>query len=205
MAKDFAFLFYVNDWAGGTQWMNRLQKGAYIDLLLFQVNNTSFTLDEVKMILGSDFNDTWPVLMRKFVHENGQYYNEKMRKVLESRQKFTTSRRENRLGKLKKKTRKTLVKQVGNENEIVKEDVFISYCKEILKEKFAPLEFSLRAKYESWVENGWRDGHDHPIKKWKTKIKNTIPFLKPEYQKQSVPSPHKWVQPTDEEYKNQTL
>lgn len=184
MAKDFAFLFYVNDWAGGTQWMSRVQKGAYLDLLLYQVNNTSFSLEEVKLILGSDFDATWNILERKFVQENGKYYNEKMRNVLESRAKFTSSRRENRLGKLKKKTRKTLVKLVGNENEIVKEDVFINYCKDILKEKFTALEFSLKAKYESWVSNEWRDGHDNPIKNWKAKIKNTIPFLKPDNNKQ---------------------
>lgn len=184
MAKDFAFLFYVNDWAGGTQWMSRVQKGAYLDLLLYQVNNTSFSLEEVKLILGSDFDATWNILERKFVQENGKYYNEKMRNVLESRAKFTSSRRENRLGKLKKKTRKTLVKLVGNENEIVKEDVFINYCKDILKEKFTALEFSLKAKYESWVSNEWRDGHDKPIKNWKAKIKNTIPFLKPDNNKQ---------------------
>lgn len=120
--KDFAFLFYVNDWAGGTQWLTRLQRGAYIDLLLYQVNNTCFSLEEVKSILGADFEHCWSVLERKFQQENGKFYNEKMRKVLESRQKFTQSRRNNRLGKVKKQvknTRKTLVKQVGNENENV--------------------------------------------------------------------------------------
>ncbi|MCP1996629.1 DUF6291 domain-containing protein [Flavobacterium sp. HSC-61S13] len=38
--------------------------------------------------------------------------------------------------------------------------------------------YPLTAKYDSWIENNWRDGHDNPIKSWKTKIKNTIPHLK---------------------------
>lgn len=58
---------------------------------------------------------------------------------------------------------------------------FLNYCKEVLKEKYQPLEFSLKAKYEAWVDNKWKDGNDAKIKNWKTKIKNTIPYLKPEY------------------------
>ena len=36
----------------------------------------------------------------------------------------------------------------------------------------------LRLKYASWVANDWRDGNDNPIKNWKTKLLNTIKFLK---------------------------
>jgi len=37
---------------------------------------------------------------------------------------------------------------------------------------------ALKFKYESWVENGWKDGNDKPIKNWKTKILNSLPYLK---------------------------
>jgi hypothetical protein len=40
-------------------------------------------------------------------------------------------------------------------------------------------EFTLSAKYDSWIENKWRDGRNVEIKNWKSKLKNTIPFLKP--------------------------
>lgn len=40
-------------------------------------------------------------------------------------------------------------------------------------------EFTLNAKFDSWVENKWRDGKGQKIKNWKTKLANTIPFLKP--------------------------
>lgn len=56
---------------------------------------------------------------------------------------------------------------------------FLAYCKEVLLDKYLPLEFSLKAKYEAWVEAKWKDGNGAKIKNWKTKIKNTIPFLKP--------------------------
>jgi len=35
----------------------------------------------------------------------------------------------------------------------------------------------LKLKYESWVENNWKDGNDKPIKNWKTKILNTLPYI----------------------------
>ena len=37
---------------------------------------------------------------------------------------------------------------------------------------------NLILKYENWVENGWRDGFDKPIKRWKAKLLNAIPHIK---------------------------
>jgi len=39
-------------------------------------------------------------------------------------------------------------------------------------------EFSVQAKYNSWIENNWKDGNDKQIKNWKTKLNNTLPYLK---------------------------
>lgn len=39
-------------------------------------------------------------------------------------------------------------------------------------------ELSVKLKYESWVENGWKDGNNKAIKNWKSKLLNTIPYLK---------------------------
>lgn len=36
----------------------------------------------------------------------------------------------------------------------------------------------LKLKYDSWVANGWKDGHDKKILNWKSKILNTLPFIK---------------------------
>ena len=37
---------------------------------------------------------------------------------------------------------------------------------------------ALRLKYEAWKVNGWKDGNGKPVKNWKTKLLNTLPFLK---------------------------
>lgn len=65
--------------------------------------------------------------------------------------------------------------------EIPSLDEFFNYVLTI--EEFAPkfesLKYSIQSKYESWIENGWKDGHNNDIKQWKTKLKNTLPHLKP--------------------------
>jgi hypothetical protein len=61
-------------------------------------------------------------------------------------------------------------------------DEFLSFCKEDMVKNnmnFNLYEYSLKSKYESWVENGWKDGHNNIIKLWKSKIRNTIPHLRP--------------------------
>jgi len=65
----------------------------------------------------------------------------------------------------------------------VTEPEFLAYCREVLKEKYASLEFSLKAKYLQWSADGWRDGNGKEIKNWKTKILNTIPFMRPDQKK----------------------
>ncbi|HEY9701113.1 MAG TPA: Lin1244/Lin1753 domain-containing protein, partial [Allocoleopsis sp.] len=56
-------------------------------------------------------------------------------------------------------------------------DEFLGYAKTICN--LSEYEFSLKAKYQSWVESNWKDGNGSKIKNWKTKLQNTIPYLKP--------------------------
>lgn len=38
-------------------------------------------------------------------------------------------------------------------------------------------EYALKLKFESWVENGWKDGNNRKITNWKSKLTNTIQFI----------------------------
>lgn len=62
-------------------------------------------------------------------------------------------------------------------------DSFLNVAREIyqneLKVDFTPYSFAVTAKYNSWVEAGWKDGHKKPIEGWKNKLRNVIPYLKP--------------------------
>ncbi len=55
---------------------------------------------------------------------------------------------------------------------------FLEYCKKSIPDEYQGLEFSLKAKYQQWVQDEWNDGFGNKIKNWKTKILNTIPHLK---------------------------
>lgn len=59
---------------------------------------------------------------------------------------------------------------------IPSEEEFLEYGLEQVKSP--DFEFSIRAKYTQWVENKWKDGNGKPIKNWKTKLTNTLPYLK---------------------------
>ena len=52
---------------------------------------------------------------------------------------------------------------------------FLAYA---LYQKQTLLEESVKFKYESWITNDWKDGNDKKITNWKSKLLNTIPYLK---------------------------
>ena len=54
-------------------------------------------------------------------------------------------------------------------------DEFLEYAIE-KKPKVCPIE--LKLKYEAWKENGWKDGHDKTINKWRSKLLQTLPYIK---------------------------
>lgn len=56
-------------------------------------------------------------------------------------------------------------------------DDFLLYAKTLSIYKEA-MEFQLQAKFDSWVENKWRDGNNKPIKNWKTKLRSALPYFK---------------------------
>ena len=60
-------------------------------------------------------------------------------------------------------------------NEIPLYPEFAAYA--LSKEANLDLQ-GLRFKYDAWVENGWKNGNDKPIKNWKSALLNTIPHMK---------------------------
>jgi hypothetical protein len=64
-------------------------------------------------------------------------------------------------------------------SEVPSEEDFLAYYQSDLSVMFPNLSFSVKAKYESWKDTGWKDGNGKKIVNWKSKLKNTIPYLKP--------------------------
>jgi hypothetical protein len=71
--SDPAFLFYPGDASDDTQFMNRLERGCYFDLLKAQKKHRKFTLAFVKKVLGRDFDQCWPAI-ELVLKKDGEFY-----------------------------------------------------------------------------------------------------------------------------------
>jgi hypothetical protein len=96
MAKDPAFLFYPADASEETQFMNRLERGAYFDILKAQKKFGKFSKEQLTKVLGSDFEACWPSLELVLKLEDGFYFIEWVAEKIEERKKFSESRSKNR-------------------------------------------------------------------------------------------------------------
>jgi hypothetical protein len=74
----------------------------------------------------------------------------------------------------------------GKEINIPPINEFLEFSKLELKDEYQFYEFSLKAKYESWIENKWKDGNGNKITNWKSKLKNTIPYLNKMYPSKQI-------------------
>jgi uncharacterized protein YdaU (DUF1376 family) len=96
MAKDPAFLFYPNDYIGGTMGMTFEEKGAYIELLMTQFNRGHMSGQVVGQVVGQ----LWGKIKDKFkVDDKGMYFNERLDIEIEKRKAFVQSRLNNISGK----------------------------------------------------------------------------------------------------------
>lgn len=96
MAKDPAFLFYPNDWIGGTMGMTFEEKGAYMELLMMQFNRGHMEGHMVGQVVGQ----IWDKIKFKFTQdENGLWFNPRLEDEVNKRKAFTASRKNNLKGK----------------------------------------------------------------------------------------------------------
>ncbi|MDD5353430.1 MAG: hypothetical protein PHS93_09740 [Candidatus Omnitrophica bacterium] len=62
MKKDPAFLFYPGDASNDTQFMNRLERGAYFDLVKSQRLFHGYSTEQLRKVLGKDYDEVWSAL-----------------------------------------------------------------------------------------------------------------------------------------------
>ena len=187
MSKDPAFLFYSSDFLTGTMLLSMEQKGKYITLLCIQHQKGKLTEKDMLQICGTHDED----IFKKFEKdENGLFFNQRLEEEINKRRAYSESRRQNRIKKDMNNISKTYVPHMENENE--NENVIVNkkrntitiptleeFCEYGMKDLKPGYRYPIEAKYNQWVEAGWIDGHGKKIKNWKTKLTNTIPFLKP--------------------------
>jgi hypothetical protein len=61
-----------------------------------------------------------------------------------------------------------------NNKQIPEYSEFLSYA---IKQVPNINKQDLKLKYDSWIVNEWKDGKDKPIKNWKSKLNNTLPYI----------------------------
>lgn len=126
MAKDPAFLFYVNDFDSGTKFFSDEQVGKYLRLLIAQFQHGALSEKQVLFICRELDED----ILKKFQKdENGNYFNVRLAEEITKRSRFSESRSNNRKGKIKQEVKNisssyvpTLVEHMENENENENED-----------------------------------------------------------------------------------
>src|ERR1035437_5384738 len=93
--KDPAFLFYPNDYIGGTMGMTFEEKGAYVELLMAQFNRGHMTSQVAGQVVGQ----IWDKIRNKFKVDNEElYYNERLDIEMNKRKTFVQSRYNNLSG-----------------------------------------------------------------------------------------------------------
>ena len=126
MAKDPAFLFYPNDYIGGTMGMTFEEKGAYMELLMMQFNRGHMTTH----MIGQTVGQLWDTIQVKFIQDtNGLWFNKRLEEEQIKRQNFTESRRNNVKGEnqytkkpIKKRGHMTTHMEDVNEDENINRD-----------------------------------------------------------------------------------
>lgn len=132
--KDPAFLFYPNDYIGGTMGMTFEEKGAYIELLMMQFNRGHMT----EHMIGQTVGQLWVKLQDKFIKdEQGLWYNKRLEIEQENRKRFTESRKNNIKGTNQHTKNKGHIKgHMTSHMEDINEDnkykeVFNKYCEHL--------------------------------------------------------------------------
>jgi uncharacterized phage protein (TIGR02220 family) len=121
--KDPAFLFYSSDFLTGTMTMNNEQVGMYIRLLCLQHQKGFLTKKDMLYICLRHDDD----IFNKFaLFPDGNYYNVRLAHEIEKRDKYTESRRLNRISKTKKSEDMTNICQTYDphmENENINDNI----------------------------------------------------------------------------------
>jgi predicted GIY-YIG superfamily endonuclease len=93
MSKDPAFLFYPNDYLGGTMGFSFEQHGMYIMCLILQFNNGPFSYDRAQSLCIGKFDE----IKSKFTFENDVYFNKRLGEEINKRVSYCESRRKSRI------------------------------------------------------------------------------------------------------------
>lgn len=202
--KDPAFLFYANDFYGGTRTMFPEERACYIDLLIYQHQNGIIPLDLKRVLMycsGISEATLIATLENKFIKLENGWVNEKLNFVINERKEFSNKQSINgTVGQFWKK-----VKSLLTPLEYEKIKVFYSsknnetIQKEIL-EKDLKIEDNLKAMLKAMLKHLENENENEikdlkSINKEKSEILNfKIPISKNEIYSKEILESQMWVE-----------
>lgn len=83
---------------------------------------------------------------------------------------------------VKSKILKTSIIEIDSDKSSISKDFptleeFLEYAQTI-ETYDTNLSSEIQNKYQTWVNNGWKNNFDRPITNWKSALKNSLPYLK---------------------------
>jgi hypothetical protein len=93
--EDFCFTYYDGDAARDKAHMNRLQRGAYDDIISAQRKRGHLSIDDIKRVLSKDFDECWPALEWVLKKDDAQnFFIEWVDKSIEKMRKHSEKQKE---------------------------------------------------------------------------------------------------------------
>lgn len=202
MNKPLPYLqFFTSDFLTGCGYMSMEERGMYITLLCYCWETQTIPKKRVPFIVQKTWEELSDELKSKFIEIDGGIVNKRIHDAFVERDQYIERQRINGAKGGRPKTQKKVSTSISISNSTTnsisnsisnsKKNIYVPSEKEFmdysltvikqLKKNPEEFDFSLRAKYESWLDDNWKDGYGKPIKNWKNKVNNTIPHLKANY------------------------
>lgn len=163
MAKNPAFLFYTDNFMGGTMFFTDEQVGQYIRLLCAEHHTGHLSKEQMIRFCGGKEDK---MIFEKFsIDADGRYFNERLEAEIAKRDNFSGSRSNN--------SSKGWEKRRNGNGSDVKTERFkpptVQQVIEFFKEKGFN-EMLAKTAFDHYDLAGWKDSHGSPVKNWKSKM-----------------------------------
>ena len=174
--------------------MSNEEVGIYIKMICQSHIQKEIPKKRLPFLAQVEWNDLSSFIQDKFIDTGESVVNKRVHKSIIKHENFIEKQRINGAKGGRPKTQKKLSNSNSNSNTISNTnskrkyipelDEFLEYGNTILthpklNKNPEEYDFSLRAKFQTWFDDGWKDGHGKDIKNWKNKLNATIPYLKP--------------------------
>ena len=169
------------------------------NVLPLDYDTISYDLRIDKSVLISVIND-----YDLFVFDGNTFGSLSVERRLKERDERSHKARQSVLKRWNKAKEDTNVLQSNNEPNTIKEikgkeikgkDIpdFNSFLSYAIKQKPNVDTEAVKFKYESWIENNWKDGYGVEIINWKNKLLNTLPHIKEKQIKYDPTNPRQMI------------